>query len=103
MWPLAQLSSKYVLVSARKAHAGHVHLYVRQGLDAELVDGLQGPGVACLLSVAGRRLAVAAVHLPAAEISSAEQRREKLRALVAGLPRPRDALLVLGDLNVREE
>ena len=113
--PMEGLLDDYVFVGSAPAKAtrGHVHLYVRKGLEYERVcEGSGGaPFVAARVKVCSEggsrgpgEVCVVAVHLPSGE-RAAERARvlgDALRSVVAkGVERT--GILVVGDCNVRED
>ena len=113
--PMEGLLGDYVFVGSAPAKAtrGHVHLYVRKGLEYERVcEGSGGaPFVAARVKVCSEggsrgpgEVCVVAVHLPSGE-RAAERARvlgDALRSVVAkGVERT--GILVVGDCNVRED
>ena len=102
---LARLAAKYTLLGAVEAHAGFVHLYARKGVEQVREDVRPGrgvPGVVGQVLVGGMRLGVVAMHL-AWGAGAAARRAEQLRKLVQAVPAACQALLVMGDANVRGE
>ena len=91
---------KYEFVGAAAAHRGFVHLYVKRGVRWGRGQAVQGaPGVVAEVEIGGQLVCVAAVHLePGAE--GAARRREQAQRVLAAMWG--QAVVVLGDLNVRE-
>ena len=106
------LASLYKLVGCVAAHAGLVHLYVMvdQVVEALPRIGRDTPAVAVKLSLGTEKLVVAAAHLAANQKGYLSEqpkgltgRRVALRAIVMFVDAERGAVVLLGDLNVREE
>ena len=85
-------------------HCGHVHLYVdrRLGLIMDHVEVANAAGVLGVMNRDGVRFSVVAVHLPP-HAGEAERRKKQLLVLLRAIPCDVEAVLVLGDLDVREE
>ena len=100
--PLARLRHHYELVGASVSHAGFVHLYRRPGAALERVPLRDVPAVVARVQVGGLVLHVVAVHLRHGSGSnSAHSRRVALRKALRHCTG--DAVMVLGDFNIREE
>jgi len=101
--PLPGLVATYSQVGVAPAeHSGYIHLYVRQGLCAELLTApADCPAVLARITVSeGTVFDVAAVHLMPGECAKKE-RKAQLQAALRKM-RPGSQLL-LGDMNVRPE
>ena len=102
--PLSSLATSYRFIGAAAAHAGFVHLYVARAHGEAARSALPGePGVACTVDVGDVALTIVALHLPPFE-AGADERAAIVRRVVASASQPRRAaaLVLAGDLNVRE-
>ena len=100
---LAKLSVEFDLLGASRSHCGFVHLYTRRELDTKPVDlGKDVHGVMAVVRAGAESLAVVAVHL-APGSDSAPRRNEQVHAVIKAKPEAERPLVVLGDMNVRDE
>ncbi len=99
---LPRLQASCELLGAAPAHAGFVHLYVRPGRGWGRVVAGKGPGVIGRLVQGPVVLHVAALRLKAGPgDQNASARRAQLAALLECCVG--DAVVLMGDMNVREE
>ena len=97
----AGLDDSMEQVGAARAHAGFVHLYVKRVVPSERVGvTAKCPWVVAELKLRGGTVKVASVHLAPGE-GAAEERLKQVRqiAKICG----GGSVVVLGDLNVRED
>ena len=104
---LAELGERFAFVGSAEAHAtrGFVHLYVRRGVEFEVVSlAAAGPSVAVRVRRAEAKdnegLILAAVHLPSGDSSG--KRREIMTRLVGELG-DEDNVCIVGDMNTKAE
>ena len=103
---LPRFDGSYVLLGSRVGHsaaAGAVYLYAKTALEVEplLLTGV--PGVGAVLRIAGQRLAFLALHLASGSASAGQRRRHLQDALAAAAVGDPGGVVLLGDLNVRDE
>ena len=100
---LDKLSVDFDLLGANRSHCGFVHLYARRELDATPVElGRDVQGAMAVVRAGAKSLAVVAVHL-APGSDSASRRKEQVHAIIKAKPERERPLVVLGDMNVRDE
>ena len=99
---MGELGAEFELVGSAEAKdtRGHVHLYVRRGVEARCLDaGVGEPCVAAAVKVPGieAEVCVVAVHLPSGD--KAVARRGVLKRVVDRVVPDDGSLLVVGDCN----
>ena len=101
-WAYHEFGTDYQWLGSTRSHAGYVSLLVRRNFTAKTMR-LQGlPIVAATLELGDRTVVIASVHL-APFIEGSDERADQMEELqTAATTAKADALLFLGDTNMRD-